>query len=126
MKKVKVVFWLLVILFVVLVVVQNQAYFLAKESLEINLYFGKYHTPALANGVLILGCFLIGFLIAYAISLSERFKARKAVKSMNATVESHLEQISALRGEIEAIKKRRDEPAPEPSPPEPAAPPQED
>jgi uncharacterized integral membrane protein len=105
MKKAKLLFWLLVILLVALVVYQNLDYFLTKKSLEINLYVAQYHTPALANGVLILGCFLIGFFIAYVISLSERFKARKAVKSMNATVESHLEQISALRHEIEVIKR---------------------
>ncbi len=109
MKKAKVVFWLLVIGFVALVVYQNQDYFLAKKSLEINLYVKQYHTPPLANGILVLGCFLVGFLIAYAVSLSERFKARKAVKNMNAAVESHLEQISALRNEIEIIK--RGEPA---------------
>ncbi|MGD8369624.1 MAG: LapA family protein [Desulfobacterales bacterium] len=118
MKKVKVVFWLLVIGFVALVVYQNQDYFLAKKSLEINLYVKQYHTPPLATGILILGCFLVGFLIAYAVSLSERFKARKVVKNMNATVESHLEQISALRNEIEIIK--RGEPAPEQGPPETA------
>ena len=116
MKKVKVVFWLVVIGFVALVVYQNQDYFLAKKSLEINLYVTQYHTPPLANGILVLGCFLIGFLIAYAVSLSERFRARKAVKNMNATVESHLEQISALRREIEIIK--RGEPVVEPDPPE--------
>jgi mannose/fructose/N-acetylgalactosamine-specific phosphotransferase system component IID len=116
MKKVKAVFWLLVICFVALVVYQNLDYFLGKESLDINLYFKRYQTPELANGVLILGCFLIGFLAAYVISLSERFKARKAVKSMNATVDSHLEQISALRHEIEVIK--RGEPVPDPEPPE--------
>jgi uncharacterized integral membrane protein len=116
MKKVKAVFWLLVILFVALVVYQNLDYFLTKTSLQINLYFARYHTPALANGVLILGCFLIGFFIAYVVSLSERFRARKAVKSMNATVESHLEQISALRKEIEVIK--RGEPAAKPEPTE--------
>ena len=116
MKKVKAVFWLLVLLFVALVVYQNLDYFLAKESLDINLYFKQYRTPELANGVLILGCFLTGFLVAYVISLSERFKARKAVKSMNATVDSHLEQISALRQEIEVIK--RGEPAPDPEPAE--------
>jgi hypothetical protein len=98
------------------VVYQNQDYFLAKKSLEINLYAKQYHTPQMANGILILGCFIVGFLIAYAISLSERFKARKVVKNMNATVETHLEQISALRKEIEIIK--RGEPAPEQGPPE--------
>ncbi len=123
MKKVKVAFWLLVILFVALVVYQNQDYFLAKESLSVNLYVKQYHTPELATGLLILGCFLIGFLIAYAGSLSDRFKARKAVKNMNATVESHLEQISALRHEIEVIKSGSP-PAEPPGPPESPDPPE--
>ena len=116
MKKVKVVFWLLIIGFVALVVYQNLNYFLARESLGIDLYFWKYHTPDFPNGYLILGCFLLGFLISYIFSLSERFKARKAVRNMNAAVESHLEQISALRNEVESMK--RGEPAAPAEPPE--------
>lgn len=117
MKKVKVVFWLLVIAFVALVVYQNQGYFMAKESLKIDLYVTQpYHTPALATGILVLACFVVGFLIAYVMTLSERFKARKAVRNMNATMESQMDQISALKSEVENLK--RSEPAAAPESPE--------
>jgi hypothetical protein len=110
MKKVKIVLWLLVIGFVALVIYQNQDYFLAKtNSLDINLYVRHYQVPEFANGALILGCFLLGFFLAFVMSLSDKFKARKVIRNLNATVESHLEQISVLRGEVEALK--RDTPA---------------
>ncbi|MCF8051821.1 MAG: hypothetical protein K9L59_11335 [Desulfobacterales bacterium] len=105
MKKIKVVLWLLVIAFVALVVYQNQDYFLAKESLRIDLYvLQPYQTPALATGIFILTFFVIGFLIAYVMTLAERFKARKAVRNMNATMESQMDQISALKSEVENLK----------------------
>ncbi len=114
MKKVKLVFWVLVIAFVALVVYQNQDYFLAKESLRIDLYVAQpYHTPALATGIFILAFFVIGFLIAYVMTLSERFKARKAVKNMNAALESQMDQISALKGEVENLKQTESAPAQE-------------
>jgi uncharacterized integral membrane protein len=121
MKKVKVVFWLLVIAFIALVVYQNQEYFLAKESLKIDLYVTQpYHTPALATGIFILACFVIGFLIAYVMTLSERFKARKAVRNMNATMESQMDQISALKSAVENLK--RSEPTAAPESPEESEP----
>lgn len=105
MKKVKVVLWLLVIAFVALVVYQNQDYFLAKKSLKIDLYVMQpYHTPAVATGIFILAFFVIGFLTAYVMTLPERFKARKAVRNMNATMETQMDQISALKGEVETLK----------------------
>lgn len=115
MKKVKVIFWLLVVGFVALVVYQNKGYFLAQESLNINLYVAQYHTPQIATGILILSCFVVGFLIAYLMSLSERFKARKAVKTMEAAMKSQMEQISELKSEVENLKRREPVAAQEPS-----------
>jgi uncharacterized integral membrane protein len=118
MKKIKVVFWLLVIAFVALLVYQNRDYFLARESLTIDLYVGQpYHLPELATGILILACVVLGFLAAYVMSISERFKARKAVKNMNATMTSQMGQISALKSEVENLKRggadaRQDSPEP--------------
>lgn len=101
MKKVKAVCWLLIIGLIVMVVLQNKTYFWAPQSLGINLYFSKFATPALPNGTFIVTALLIGFLVAYFISLPERFKARKTIKEINATNAANLETLTALKNEIE-------------------------
>jgi hypothetical protein len=73
MKKVKIAFWVILIGFFVLVVFQNQAFFMAKQSFLINLYFKKYYTAETFNAVIMLALFLCGFLIAYFSGLAERF-----------------------------------------------------
>jgi len=104
MKKAKWIFWLLVIGFIGLVVYQNQGYFLDKQQLGIDVYFQKYQTPVFANGLFILAAFLIGLLLAYIYSLSERFKSGKTIRSLNDAIQGHLEQIALLKREVDAIK----------------------
>lgn len=104
MKKVKWIFWLLVIGFVVLIIFQNQSYFLDKQQLGIDVYFKQYQTPIFANGVLFLACFLIGFLLAYIVSLSGRFKSGRTIRKLNESIQDHLEQIAVLKREVDAIK----------------------
>lgn len=101
MKKVKAFCWLLIIGLIVLVVLQNKAYFWAPQSLGINLYFSQYNTSALPNGTFIVISLLIGFLVAYFISLPERFKARKTIKQLSATNAANRETLEALKHEIE-------------------------
>ena len=88
MKKAKIVFWLLIFGFMGLVFFQNQAYFLAKNSLQIDLWFQKYLIPETPNGLYFLAFFLIGLLIAYAYHLPERFRSSKSIKQLNAKIAS--------------------------------------
>lgn len=104
MKKVKWIFWLLVIVFVGLVIYQNQTYFMNQQQLGIDVGFEQYQTPVFANGILILGCFLIGFLLAYVVGLSERFKSGRAIRKLNETINDHLEQIAMLKREVDSIR----------------------
>ena len=48
--------------------------------------------------------FLIGFLIAYFISLSVRFKSKKTIKNLNAAATSQLAEIAALKKEVETLQ----------------------
>jgi hypothetical protein len=43
-------------------------------------------------------------LIAYFISLSERFKSKKTIKNLNAAATSQLEEIAALKKEMESLQ----------------------
>lgn len=123
MKKIKAILWLLVIGFVALVVYQNLPYFQEQNELGINLYFKKYQTPEFANGFLILACFIIGFLLSYFFSLGERFKSSRTIRALKATVDSHLEQIGALKKEVENLRPAVESPVPPAAPTEPVDPP---
>jgi hypothetical protein len=105
MNKIKFGFVILIIGLLGLIVYQNQELFLNKQSFRLYLFFtDEYQAPDLPNAVFLLACFLIGLLISYFFSLSERFKSKKMIKSLNASVDSHVREISALKGEVESIK----------------------
>lgn len=101
MKKIKIFCWVLIICLIVLVVLQNRPYFWEPQSLGVNLYFSQYNTPELPNGTFVVIALLIGFLVAYFVSLPERFKARKTIKQLSATNAANLETLGALKTEIE-------------------------
>ena len=105
MNKVKFVIGILIIGLLGLIVHQNQELFLNKQSFRLYLFVtDEYQAPDLPNAVFFLACFLIGLLISYFFSLSERFKSKKMIKNLSASVDSHIRELSALKGEVESIK----------------------
>jgi uncharacterized integral membrane protein len=105
MKKVKIVLWLIFLGFIAIIFFSNKDYFLAKQGIQINLFFTEpFQIKELPNAIYFLVFFLAGFLIAYFISLSERFKSKKTIKNLNAAATSQLEEISVLKKEIDSLK----------------------
>ncbi|MBU1161828.1 MAG: LapA family protein [Proteobacteria bacterium] len=105
MKKVKIVLWTIFLGFIAIIFFSNKDYFLVKQGIQINLPFTEpFQIKELPNVVYFLIFFLAGFLIAYFISLSERFKSKKAIKNLNAAATSQLEEISILKKEINSLK----------------------
>jgi len=105
MKKIKIVLWIIFLGFIAIIFFSNKDYFLVKQGIQINLPFTKpFQIKELPNAVYFLIFFLAGFLIAYFISLSERFKSKKAIKNLNAAATSQLEEISILKKEISSLK----------------------
>jgi uncharacterized integral membrane protein len=100
MKKVKTALWIIVLILVVLFIVQNQEFLSQKQVLTINVYImAPYQTPELPTAVLIIACFLIGYLLSYFCSLSQRFKSKKKIKTLIGVVNAQKEKITALEGE---------------------------
>ena len=104
MKKIKMILWILSILFVVLVFIQNQGLFLDKRPIIVNLYLATYSTPEMPIGIFFLFCFLIGLLISYFVNLAEKFRSKKMIKGLRTTLDSHLKKISELKNELETVK----------------------
>jgi len=105
MKKVKIVLWVIFLGFIAIIFFSNKDYFLAKQGIQINIPFSEpFQLQELPNAIYFLVFFLAGFLIAYSISLSERFKSKKTIKNLNAAATSQLEEISVLKKEMDSLK----------------------
>lgn len=104
MKKIKIIFALIILAVIGLFVYQNQDYFMIKTSLKADFYFRHYILPEAVNGIYWLGCFALGFLISYFSSLLFRFKAQKKIKLQNQTIENYRETVQELKNEVEKIK----------------------
>ena len=118
MRKLKIVLWIIVIGFIAIVFLSNKDYFLTKQSIQIKIpHIVDKSFKELPNAVYFLVFFIIGFLVAYFISLSERFKSKKTIKNLNAATTSQLKEISELKREVDSIKSS----AVENKPPEPEA-----
>jgi len=103
-KRVKIGIWVIIIGLLALLVHQNQDFFLARQSLGLNLYFKNYSLPEAVNLFLFLICFLAGLLFAVYFILFDRFKIKKINKTLNTTINTHLEKISSLEKELETLK----------------------
>jgi uncharacterized integral membrane protein len=105
MKKSKITLWAVILLFVGLFFYQNKDFFMAGQSLNYGFpFFELHHAPELPVAILFLLSLLTGLLIAYFFSLSERFKSKKIIKNFNAATISQMEEISALKKELEALR----------------------
>ena len=103
-KRVKIGIWVIIIGFLALMVYQNQNFFLARQSLGLNLYFKNYSLPEIVNIFLFFICFLAGLLFAAYFLFFDRFKLKKTNKTLNTTIDTHLEKISSLEKELETLK----------------------
>ena len=105
MKKVKIAFWVVILFLVALFFYQNKGVLMEKQSLSYGLPFLEVqHAPELPFALFLLLSFLLGLLVAYFFSLSERFKSKKTIKNLNAAATSQLEEISGLRKEMDALR----------------------
>jgi uncharacterized membrane protein len=104
MRKFKIGFWAVIFGLMGIVIFQNQDFFMAKQSLRIDLILTKYETPELHRAILFAGIFLTGFIISYIFALIDRLRFRKAVKSLGAEIDSQNENITSLINELEVLK----------------------
>ncbi|MBI9091306.1 MAG: hypothetical protein JEZ12_19000 [Desulfobacterium sp.] len=103
MKKIKLFFGLIILIFAGLVVYQNRDYFFAKQALSLSLGVETWHWTALpVQNLAYFGIALaLGLLGAGFYGIASKLKSKKTIKSLNATIESHLEKIASLKAELE-------------------------
>ena len=105
MKKVTTAVWLIILAFIILLIYQNQAFFLeSKQSLNLNLILAQYKTPEL-QVVYFCGAFaLAGFLFGLYFLAAYGLKTKKKTKVLKAQVNEQTEKITNLEGELNTIK----------------------
>ena len=108
MKKFKIALLFLILVALFVVVYQNWLFFSAvpEPKVAVDLKVWGYQAPDIAHGLYFLGCFLVGFLLAYSSGLMSKFRSSKMVKELNAVIDSQQEKISTLRGEMDLLKRR--------------------
>jgi uncharacterized integral membrane protein len=105
MKKLTLIIWAIIFGLIALVIFQNQAFFLAKQSLRVNLgIIDAYYSPELPNAVILIIFFLAGLVIAYVFNFPVRFRARQTIKKLNAKLATRDEEMSELKREIQNLK----------------------
>jgi uncharacterized integral membrane protein len=105
MKKSMLAIWAVIVIFLGLLITQNQDFFLSDHNLRLNLWIlGEHNSPTMPTAVTFLLTFIFGLIIAYLLSLPERFKSKRSIKTLNATIAAHLSEISALKKELDSLK----------------------
>lgn len=103
MQKIKYLLWLVVLVLLVIFIYQNSEYFMAEQSIGIDLHFWA-ESVSLPNLVYFLAVFLIGFLVSLLVSYSYGRKKRKTIKEQNETIASDKKRISELESKLEGIE----------------------
>jgi len=73
-------------------------------SLQVNLAVKAYQTPELQIWVYFIGAFILGILLTYLFSLPAKFRAGKHIRSLNATIASQRDELTALKNEVAAMR----------------------
>ena len=105
MKKIRNFLGLTILIFAGLIVYQNRDYFLAKQAFSLNLGVETwqwtapgYENLAYYGAMLFIGLFFSGFY-----GFASKFRSRKIIKSLNATIKSHQEMVDSLKSELRAF-----------------------
>jgi len=105
MREVKITFWVLIFLLVMVFVYQNQLFFFqASQSFRINLIFKEYKTPEVSSALIFLVCIFFGFCLSYILSVPGRMDARKKIKLLQKAVDAQLKEISSLNKTLSNVR----------------------
>lgn len=97
MSKIKSFFWIVLVGFILIVFFSNLDFFLQSQRFNLNFFIKNYSLPALPNAVFFLIFFAAGLLIAYFSNLPERFRLRKTIKNLKATIDTQDQEIVRIR-----------------------------
>ena len=100
MKKVKLLLWVVVLGLLALGIYQNLPLLKEQVDLRLDLWVFEPFQAELAFGVLLLGLFIAGLLIAYFFSLAHRFKTRKTIRKLNESLQAEQKKVAELESRL--------------------------
>jgi len=102
MKKATVIIWAIITVLIGIVFYDN--WDIISNKISLSLRFVEKPLPPLPIFIYFIIFFFFGFIIAYLFNFSSRFKAKRAVKKLNAAIASHEDEVSDLKREISTLK----------------------
>ncbi len=100
MRKIKYVLWLIIVVLLAAFIYQNNAYFMDRQSIVVNLGFDEKISPELPNLLYFVIVFLVGFILSFVMNFSDRWKKRKTIKQLNQQVDSGKKRIDELEAKL--------------------------
>ncbi|HIJ57944.1 MAG TPA: LapA family protein [Deltaproteobacteria bacterium] len=97
MNKIKAFFWIVLVGFILIVFFSNLELFLRPMDISLNFIIKNYSLPELPAAVFFLIFFAAGLLIAYFSNLPERYRLRKTIKNLKATIDTQDQEIVRIR-----------------------------
>jgi uncharacterized integral membrane protein len=105
-KKGKIVFWIIFIVLVLILYLQNQDFFMQKEELSLNLFFFALKPPfPLPNIVIVAGFFFIGLIIAFFFGLIEKYRTKKVIQDLNRKLDEQNKMLTTQKNEVDRLRK---------------------
>ncbi len=104
MKKIKILFGVLVVGAVIVVVAQNLDFFLQRYAIGFDIGLVKYQTPNLAVMIYLLFFFFAGLLIAFLMGLSEKFQSKKSIRELTEILAAEKKKNLELEAQLAAIQ----------------------
>jgi hypothetical protein len=102
MKKVTVIIWAIIIIVIAFFFNDNWAFF--SQDMSPNVRFIEGPIKPLPTFVYFIIFFFFGFILAYLFNFSIRFKGRRAVKKLNATIAKQENEMAELKRELDTLK----------------------
>jgi len=100
LKNIKFGIVMIIILFLVIVVMQNKEFLIDQTNgLDINLFFAHYNIPDQPMYAYFLGSFICGFLLASYFIVVKHFRARRIIKDRDSQIESLRKSLESDRNE---------------------------
>jgi uncharacterized integral membrane protein len=104
-KKGKIVFWIIFIVLVLVLYLQNTGFFMHKDKLSLDLFFFDFNTSPLPIVVFVAGFFFIGLIIAFFFGLVERFRAKKVIHDLTRKLDEQNKMLTTQKNEVDRLRK---------------------
>jgi uncharacterized integral membrane protein len=104
-KKGKIVFWIIFIVLVLILYLQNQGFFMHRDKLSLDLFFFDFNTSPLPIIVFVAGFFFIGLIITFFFGLIERFRAKKVIQDLNRKLDEQNKMLTTQKNEVDRLRK---------------------